>query len=47
MMTRIGPVPAKVPRMHDSKLGEEKASFTLSALPRYLRAAKSVEGLLP
>ena len=47
MMTGIGPVPVKVPRVRDRKPGEERISFTPSILPRYLRRAKSVEELLP
>jgi putative transposase len=47
VMTGIGPVPVKVPRVRDRKPGEEKIVFTPSILPRYLRKAKSVEELLP
>ena len=47
VMTGIGPVPVKVPRVRDRKPGEEKISFTPGILPRYLRKAKSVEELLP
>ena len=47
VMTGIGPVPVKVPRVRDRKPGEEKISFTPSILPRYLRKAKSAEELLP
>mgnify|MGYP002716762288 CR=1 FL=1 len=47
VMTGIGPVPVRVPRVRDRKPGEEKISFTPSILPRYLRKAKSVEELLP
>ncbi|MTH79472.1 IS256 family transposase [Paracoccus aestuariivivens] len=47
VMTGIGPVPVKVPRVRDRKPGEDKISFTPSILPRYLRKAKSVEELLP
>ena len=47
VMTGIGPVPVKVPRLRDRKPGEDKISFTPSILPRYLRKAKSVEELLP
>jgi transposase-like protein len=47
VMTGIGPVPVRVPRVRDRKPGEEKVSFTPSILPRYLRKAKSVEELLP
>ena len=47
VMTGIGPVPVKVPRVRDRKPGEDKITFTPSILPRYLRKAKSVEDLLP
>lgn len=43
VMTGIGPVPVKVPRVQ----GEDKITLTPSILPRYLRKAKSVEELLP
>ena len=47
VMTGIGPVPVKVPRVRDRGVGAEKITFTPSILPRYLRKAKSVEELLP
>src|SRR6056297_3262626 len=47
VMTGIGPVPVKVPRVRDRGAGEDKVTFTPSILPRYLRKAKSVEDLLP
>jgi len=47
VMTGIGPVPVKVPRVRDRKPGEDKITFTPSILPRYLRKAKPVEELLP
>ncbi len=47
VMTGIGPVPVKVPRVRDRKPGADKITFTPSILPRYLRKAKSVEELLP
>jgi transposase-like protein len=47
VMTGIGPVPVKVPRVRDRKPGEDRITFTPSILPRYLRKAKSVEELLP
>ena len=46
VMTGIGPVPVKVPRVRDRKPGEDKITFTPIILPRYLRKAKSVEELL-
>ena len=47
VMTGIGPVPVKVPRVRDRKPGEDKISFTPSIRPRYLRKATSVAELLP
>ena len=47
VMTGIGPVSVKVPRVRDRKPGEDKITFTPSILPQYLRKAKSVEELLP
>ena len=47
VMTGIGPVPVKVPRVRDRGAGEDKISFTPSILPRYLRKAKTIEELLP
>lgn len=47
IVTGIGPVAVKVPRVRDRKPGAERISFTPGILPRYLRKAKSVEDLLP
>lgn len=47
VLTGIGPVSVKVPRVRDRKPGEDKITFTPSILPRYLRKARSVEDLLP
>lgn len=47
VMTGIGPVPVKVPRIRDRGDGAEKVRFTSSILPPYLRKARSVEELLP
>lgn len=47
ILTGVGPVPVKVPRVRDRGTGEDKVTFTSSILPRYLRKAKSVEELLP
>lgn len=47
VLTGLGPVAVKVPRLRDRGAGEEKITFTPSILPRYLRKAKSVEDLLP
>lgn len=47
VMTGIGPVPVKVPRVRDRGQQAEKVRFTSSILPPYLRKAQSVEELLP
>ena len=47
ILTGVGPMPVKVPRVRDRGAGEDKISFTPSILPRYLRKTKSVEELLP
>ena len=47
VMTGIGPVPVKVPRVRDRGQQAEKVRFTSSILPPYLHKAKSVEELLP
>nr|WP_313533904.1 IS256 family transposase [Brucella anthropi] len=47
VLTGIGSVAVKVPRVRDRGTGEDKIAFTPSILPRYLRKAKSVEELLP
>lgn len=47
VLTGVGPVPVKVPRVRDRGDGDEKVKFVPSILPRYLRKAASVEDLLP
>ncbi len=47
VLTGIGPVPVKVPRVRDRGDGDEKVKFVPSILPRYLRKATSMEDLLP
>ncbi len=47
VLTGVGPVPVKVPRVRDRGTGDDKITFTPSILPRYLRKATSVEDLLP
>jgi len=47
VMTGVGPVAVKVPRLRDRGQQAEKVRFTSSILPPYLRKAKSVEELLP
>ncbi|OSP53764.1 hypothetical protein BV911_16035 [Pseudoruegeria sp. SK021] len=47
VMTGIGPVAVKGPRVRDRGSEAEKIRFTSSILPPYLRKAKSIEELLP
>lgn len=47
VLTGIGPVAVKVPRVRDRGPCEDRITFTPSILPRYLRKARSVEELLP
>jgi putative transposase len=47
VMTGIGAVPVKVPRVRDRGAAAEKVRFSSTILPPYLRKAKSIEELLP
>ena len=47
VLTGVGPVPVKVPRVRDRAPGTDKITFTPSILPRYLRKTRSVEEVLP
>lgn len=47
VLTGVGPVPVKVPRVRDRAAGEDKITFVPRILPRYLRKTTSVEELLP
>jgi hypothetical protein len=47
VLTGIGAVPVKVPRVRDRGDDAEKVRFTSTILPPYLRKAKSIEELLP
>ena len=47
VMTGIGPVAVKVPRVRDRGTDVESIRFTSKLLPPYLRKTKSVEELLP
>ena len=47
IMTGIGAVPVKVPRVRDRGDDTEKVRFTSAILPPYLRKTKSVEAVLP
>ena len=46
VMTGIGPVSVKVPRVRDRGASDGKITFMPSILPRYLCKAKSIEDLL-
>ena len=47
VMTGVGAVPVKVPRVRDRGDDAEKVRFTSTILPPYLRKAKSIEDLPP
>lgn len=47
IVTGVGAVPVRVPRVRDRGDGEEKVRFTSTILPPYLRKTKSIEDLLP
>ncbi len=47
VMTGVGPVPVKVPRLRDRAAGAERIRFTSAVLPPWLRKVRSVEELLP
>ncbi len=47
VMTGIGPVPVKAPRVRDRGNVDEKIRFASSILPPWLRKTRSIEELLP
>jgi putative transposase len=49
ILTGIGPVEVKQPRIHDRRTDEEKkgVAFTSSILPRYMRRTQSLEVMIP
>lgn len=47
IQTGIGDIPVKAPRVADRRTGIERARFSSSILPPYLRRTKSIEDLLP
>jgi transposase-like protein len=47
ILTGLGPVEVRQPRVRDRRPPEEREPFTSKILPRYLRKAKSVEELVP
>ncbi|MFO0893318.1 MAG: IS256 family transposase [Isosphaeraceae bacterium] len=47
VLTGIGPVEVKQPRVRDRRPAEQREAFTSAILPPYLRKARSLEGLIP
>lgn len=47
IVTGIGPVEVKQPRVHDRRPKEQAETFTSRILPPYLRKTKSIEELIP
>src|SRR5579871_1761564 len=47
ILTGVGPIEIKQPRVHDRRAPEEREKFTSAILPPYLRKSKSLEELIP
>lgn len=47
IVTGIGPVKVKQPRVHDRRPADEREKFTSAILPPYLRKTRSMEELIP
>lgn len=47
LLTGVGPIEVKQPRVHDRRPSEEREKFTSAILPPYLRKTKSLEELIP
>jgi putative transposase len=47
IMTGVGPVDIKQPRVHDRRPADQREKFTSKILPPYLRKTKSIEELIP
>src|ERR1041384_4655707 len=47
ILTGIGPVEVKQPRVKDRRPAEQREKFTSAILPPYLRKTKSIEELIP
>jgi putative transposase len=47
IVTSLGPIEVRQPRVHDRRPEEEREKFTSKILPPYLRKSKSIEELLP
>jgi len=47
IVTGLGEIPVRQPRVHDRRPDPEREKFTSKILPPYLRKAKSIEELIP
>jgi putative transposase len=47
ILTGIGPIPVRQPRVHDRRPKAQQEKFTSQLLPPYLRKTKSIEELIP
>jgi hypothetical protein len=47
VLTGVGPVEVKQPRMRDRRPAEQREAFTSAILPPYLRKTRSLEDLIP
>ena len=47
VVTGVGPLEVKMPRVHDRRPADQKERFASKLLPPYLRKAKSIDELIP
>lgn len=47
ILTGVGPVEVRQPRVRDRRLAEQREAFTSAILPPYLRKTRSLEDLIP
>lgn len=47
IVTGVGPLSVRMPRLHDRRPAEEREPFTSKILPPYLRKTRSIEELIP
>ena len=47
LMTGLGEMEVRQPRVHDRRRGDQAEKFTSKILPPYLRKTKSIEELIP
>ncbi len=47
VVTGVGPLEVKMPRVHDRRPADQRERFTSSILPPYLRKAKAIDELIP